>query len=156
MDYVGGGNPTNALTACSKGAGNLFIGTFGAATLLLSAPMAFTKEGWDSGGIFGGLSGLIGGTIIGTVGAGLFITSGTVTTVGHVINGVCLTPGAVYGFATGRTWDEERQEWIIYSLKDESDRILAITEEIFIEQINKGVSIAAILGNTGTYSYLIF
>jgi hypothetical protein len=153
MDYVGGGNPTNALTACSKGAGNMFIGTFGAATLLLSAPMAFTKEGWDSGGIVGGISGLIGGTIIGTVGAGLFLTSGTITTLGHVINGVCHTPGAVYGLASGRTWDEERQEWIIYSLKDESDRVLSITEESFIEQINKGVSIAAILGNTDQLSW---
>lgn len=150
MDYVGGGTPTNALTACSKGAGNLFIGTFGAATLLLSAPITFTKEGWDSGGIFGGLSGLIGGTIIGTVGAGMFLTTGTITTAGHLISGVCHTPGAVWGMASGRTWDEDRQQWIIYSLKDESDKILAITEESFIEQINKGLSVAAILGNTGT------
>ena len=52
--------------------------------------------------------------------------------------GIYHTPGAINAVSQGKEWDKEKKTWIIYDLKQEADKVLAINDEEYLASLLNG------------------
>lgn len=130
-------NPSNILNGSKKGFGNLTYGLIGALVLILTGPIAGAQSGYSSYGYVGAFGGSILGLIGGAVGAiGALLTS-LYSCLYFTTVGLIRTPWAAYSLALGKEWDKDAEEWIDYDMSVESDTLLGINEEAFVEHVNE-------------------
>ena len=103
--------------------------------MMIAGPIAGAKSGYETYGYTGAVGGTFVGLIGGMVGAmGVLFHSlysfGYYTSLGFI-----RTPTAVYSLAQGKEWDKDAEEWIDYDMSVESDLLLGVTEEKFIEHV---------------------
>lgn len=76
--------------------------------------------------------GLIGGSL-GAIGV---LLSSLYSCLYFTTVGLIRTPRAAYSLALGKEWDKDAEEWIDYDMSVESDTLLAVNEEAFVEHVN--------------------
>ena len=91
--------------------------------------------GGSSGGAVGALKGFGLGLGAGVLGGTAMAVGGTLTGVVQLGRGVYNSKEAFSAYRDGKDWDEETQSWILYNLKEESERVLSESEEAFLSRI---------------------
>jgi curved DNA-binding protein CbpA len=72
------------------------------------------------------------GTIIGGALCAGLLAAGGISFVYHTVYGILRTPSAVYHGFQGKTWDEDAEEWVLYDLQAESNKLSKLSEEEFL------------------------
>ena len=103
--------------------------------MLVTAPIKGAYDGGSSEGSWGALKGFGTGLGIGVVGGVGMMVGGAVTGVAQIGRGIYHTPGSVSAISSGKEWDDERREWYIYNLEEESKAVLTVSEEDFLKSI---------------------
>lgn len=137
-------NPSNILNGTKKGVGNLAYGIIGALGVILIAPFAGARSGYESYGYTGAFGGTLVGTIGGVIGAVGVLLSSLYSFLYFTTLGLIRTPTALYSLSLGKQWDKDAEEWIDYDMSVESELLLGITEEAFIEHIQSKKSVTEI------------
>jgi curved DNA-binding protein CbpA len=101
--------------------------------LLIALPVKGAMDGYQYGGILGGLAGTLLGTAGGALTFGGLAITGTVSLFYQTASGLFRTPSAVYHGVQGKDWDADANEWIFYDLRIEAEKLEKITEEEFIQ-----------------------
>jgi hypothetical protein len=125
--------PKDIREGLGQGVGNVLKGALGGAALLVSAPIKGAYDGGHSGGSWGAVKGFGAGLGIGVVGGVSMMVGGAVTGAVQIGRGIYNTPGSVSAISAGKDWDDEKREWYIYNLEEESKAILSISEEDFLK-----------------------
>jgi curved DNA-binding protein CbpA len=129
--------PSHALTGVSSGLKNLSLTTLGGVALLIALPIKGALDGYQYGGILGGVAGSLLGTAGGAITFGGLVVTGTVSLAYQTASGLFRTPSAVYHGVQGKDWDADANEWIFYDLQVEAEKLEKITEEEFIRLLKK-------------------
>ena len=134
--------PKDAMDGAQKGLGNIVKGVLGGAAILIAAPYQATREGARTGGSYGALKGFGFGLGAGLVGCAAMTIGGAATGVMQIGRGIYNSPAAVTESMAGKDWDDDKKEWVIHHLKDESE-ILNMSEEDYIEFLDREAEEAA-------------
>lgn len=100
--------------------------------LLAGLPVKGTLDGYAKGGILGGALGSLVGTICGALACGGLVVAGSVSFVYQTLHGIIRTPSAIYNSSMGKEWDADAEEWYIYDLQLEANKLGGLSEEDFI------------------------
>jgi hypothetical protein len=57
--------------------------------------------------------------------------------VAQIGRGMYHTPGAVKALSEGKEWDDDNKCWVVYSLPNEADRVLAVSMEEFVAVLKR-------------------
>lgn len=112
-------------------------GLVGALVLIFTGPIAGAQAGYSSSGYVGVLGGSILGLVGGLIGAIGVLLSSLCSCLYFTTVGLIRTPVAAYSLALGKEWDKDAEEWIDYDMSVESDTLLGINEEAFVEHVNQ-------------------
>lgn len=134
--------PNNLLSGSVKTVGVLTTGALGTAFCVTALPVLGTVSGYQNGGVVGGTFGFLGGLTVGVFsGAAIAITC-AVQGATQFVMGVIRTPASILGYLGGKDWDDLACDWVYTDLKEEASIILNMTDEQFLEKVEKagGVS----------------
>ena len=129
--------PRDATDGLGKGASNIAGGVLGGTAFLLAAPIKGAMDGHKEGGSSGAAKGFAKGLAVGVVGGTAMAVGGVGTGVVQIGRGMYRTPGAVKAISEGKEWDEDSKEWVVYSLKNEVDRVMSVSMEDFVNLLKK-------------------
>jgi curved DNA-binding protein CbpA len=115
--------PKNLEEGVTKGVGNVLSGAIGGVGVLVLGPTAGLAMGCQSGGIVGGLIGLIGGTVVGALGSVAMIVGGTLSGITQLALGIIAVPGSISGPAQGKWWNDVEGKWVETNLTLESKEL---------------------------------
>ena len=124
--------PKDAAAGFSSGLQSIAKGALAGAVSLVAAPIAGAREG----GVLGFGLGLVTG-----IGSAILLpASGVAVGVYQMTRGIVNTAEAVREGNEGKLWDEEKREWIKYSLSDEATEVERLQAQVNAE---KGAAAAA-------------
>lgn len=115
------------------------VGVLGGAAVMVSAPFKAAYDGHQTGGTLGALKGFGIGAGMGILTGAAMAVGGVATGVYQIGRGVYHTPGAVSASLSGKDWDPEKKEWVIYNLAEESASVLSMTDEEFLATLDPEV-----------------
>mmetsp|Transcript_25174 Transcript_25174/g.25380 ORF Transcript_25174/g.25380 Transcript_25174/m.25380 type:complete len:754 (-) Transcript_25174:102-2363(-) len=119
--------PKNIIDGTLYGAGDIILGTVSGVALMVTAPYKGAVEGSVNGGTSGAMKGFGYGLCYGIVGGTAMALSGAFNGISQVGLGLINTGGSIA--PGGKDWDEEKGEWVAYSLVLEAEEIKNILEE---------------------------
>jgi len=117
-----------------NGAGNILKGVVGGAAVLVTAPVKSAYDGYSSGGAFGAAKGFGIGLGVGALGGASMAVGGVMTGAYQIGRGIINTPTSVSASSSGKYWDEETRQWILYNLKEDAERFLHMSDEDYLKQ----------------------
>ncbi len=103
---------------------------------MIGAPIKGAYEGHQTGGALGAIKGFGVGAGTGIVGGAAVAVGGVATGVYQIGRGVYHTPGALSASYSGKDWDPEKREWVVYNLAEESAAILSLSDEDFLASLD--------------------
>jgi hypothetical protein len=121
--------PKNLTEGVTTGVGNILDGVIGGVGILVLGPTAGLAMGCQTGGIVGGLVGLIGGTIVGAVGSVAMIVGGAVKGITQLVLGVIAIPESISGPAHGKWWNDVEGKWVETNLTFEMKGLEQVPED---------------------------
>ena len=121
--------PKDIIAGASSGIKNISKGIIGGIGSMFILPIYGAKDD--------GLNGLIKGAGLGLCGGILLPITGTFMGGAQIIRGLYNTPEAIYSKLNGKIWDYENKIWIFYNFKEESNKILAESQEDFISKLKE-------------------
>lgn len=117
--------------------------------LLVAAPVKAGYDGAVSYGVIGGVSGTILGSIGGALGCAGIMVFSTLSFAWITTLGLVRTPGAIFHSVQGKEWDEDAEEWNLYDLQAEAQKLNNLTEDEFISRLNANENATAIFSLGG-------
>jgi DnaJ-domain-containing protein 1 len=135
------GRPKDAVAGAAGGIGNILKGVIGGAALLVAAPLKGCYDGASGEGwVMGATKGFFSGLMMGLAGGAALAVGGVATGVSQMARGIYHTPGAIQAGREGKLWDTEKEEWFTYSLAEEAQSVLDLSEEAFLAQLEEADS----------------
>ena len=122
--------PKHAGAGFMSGAKNIMKGVGAGLAAFVAAPVVGYKEN--------GAKGLAAGIAAGTVGLVALPVAGIVTGGVQMARGIYNSGEALHhSVSDDKDWDPEKRIWYKYDLKVEADKILSMSEEDFLKQVNQ-------------------
>jgi len=125
--------PKDVAAGISSGLKSIARGAVAGAVSLVAMPIAGAKDG---------VGGFLSGLCSGVVSAVALPATGIAVGAYQVARGIGNSADAISASKEGKTWDEEKREWVFYLLDDER-------QEIEREEAEAGVSAASAVGLEG-------
>lgn len=134
--------PNNLISGSVKTVGVLTTGAIGTAFCVTAIPVMGTVSGYQNGGVVGASLGFLGGVTVGALTGAAVAISCTIQGATQLMMGVIRTPASIMGYLGGKDWDDLACDWVYTDLKEEANLILNMTDEEFLEKVEKagGVS----------------
>ena len=105
---------------------------------MVAAPVKGAYDGYAQGGAFGAAKGFGFGLGAGIVGGTAMALGGALTGAYQIGRGLVNTPGSMSASTSGKYWDDEKREWIIYNLKEDADKYLHMSDEDYLKSVKDG------------------
>ncbi|KAF0718351.1 Aste57867_1748 [Aphanomyces stellatus] len=112
--------PRDAAAGFSSGLKNMGKGLAAGVGSFVAMPILGAREQ--------GFVGFAKGLALGTASAVVMVGGGAVTGVTQIARGIAATPRAIISSNENKVWDQEKQQWYVYNLKEEAAEILAADE----------------------------
>ncbi|CAK4726299.1 unnamed protein product [Aphanomyces euteiches] len=112
--------PRDAAAGLSSGLKNMGKGVAAGLGSLVAMPILGAREQ--------GVVGFAKGLAAGTVSAVVMVGGGAVTGVTQIARGIAATPRAIISSNENKIWDQDKQQWYLYNLKEEAAEVLAAEE----------------------------
>ena len=117
--------PKDAAAGAASGLKSIGKGVMAGVAGLIAGPVIGAREE-GIGGFFKGLG-------AGVVGAVMLPAAGAVVGATQLGRGIVNTADAVSEQRKGKEWDSDERKWVLYSLMEESDKILNMDESEYLE-----------------------
>lgn len=125
--------PQDVISGVFGGIESAIMYSLATLAFVVVAPIQATLKGYEYNGILGGVSGFGIGSLVGILGGSVVAIAGCVSLVQQVGVGVYRTPGTILGRLTGKDWDEDAAEWILYNLVEDADKTLNMSVEQYLK-----------------------
>lgn len=137
MELYNTTRPKHVLDGVAKGAGNILKGTLGGVAMMVGAPVKGAYDGAVSGGTVGAIKGFGLGLGAGILGGTAMAVGGVLTGTMQIGRGIANTPTAIAASMSGKDFNAETREWVVYNLPAEADAVLSLSDEEFMATLHR-------------------